>query len=51
MHPGQYNQVGAKNPDVFDSTVSDLSMHADILDYMNIDKSGYTMRSRWRFIR
>jgi UV DNA damage endonuclease len=40
MHPGQYNQVGAKNPDVFDSTVSDLSMHADILDYMSIDNSG-----------
>lgn len=40
MHPGQYNQIGAKSQDVFDSTVNDLTMHADILDYMGIDNSG-----------
>ena len=40
MHPGQFNQVGAKNPDVFQHTVDDLSMHADILDYMDIDSTG-----------
>jgi len=40
MHPGQFNQVGAKNPSIFDSTVKDLSMHADILDNMNINEDG-----------
>jgi UV DNA damage endonuclease len=40
MHPGQFNQVGAKSQDVFDHTVDDLSMHADILDHMGIDNSG-----------
>lgn len=37
MHPGQYNQVGANSTEVFDSTVLDLSMHADVLDYMGCD--------------
>lgn len=36
MHPGQYNQVGAKIPSVFESTISDLSHHADILDIMEV---------------
>jgi UV DNA damage endonuclease len=40
MHPGQYNQVGAKSADVFEKTVKDLSMHAEILDTMNIDNNG-----------
>ena len=40
MHPGQYNQVGAKDKNVFDKTVEDLSHHADILDSMNIDNNG-----------
>jgi len=40
MHPGQYNQVGAISKDVFQSTVDDLSHHADILDAMNIDNNG-----------
>lgn len=40
MHPGQFNQVGAKSADVFQHTVDDLSMHADILDYMDIDSNG-----------
>lgn len=40
MHPGQYNQIGAKNRDVFDQTIKDLKMHADILDIMNIDDNG-----------
>lgn len=39
MHPGQYNQIGAHNPDVFKKTVDDLSMHAAILDYMETDPS------------
>lgn len=40
MHPGQYNQVGAKNYNVFEKTVDDLSHHADILDSMNINGDG-----------
>lgn len=39
MHPGQYNQIAAKESTVFDSTVRDLSMHADILDMMGLDYS------------
>ena len=37
MHPGQFNQIGAVSRDVFDKTVADLSMHADILDRMGTD--------------
>ncbi len=37
MHPGQYNQVGANTDKVFDSTIDDLSHHADILDAMGMD--------------
>ncbi len=40
MHPAQWNQIGAKSEDVFQSTVTDLSHHADILDAMNIDHNG-----------
>ena len=40
MHPGQYNQVGAKDKNVFYKTLEDLSHHADILDSMNIDNNG-----------
>jgi len=36
MHPGQYNQVGAKSKDVFKKTVQDLAHHAQILDYMGM---------------
>lgn len=39
MHPGQYNQVGAKSQDVFDKTVRDLEHHAFILDTMGMDSS------------
>lgn len=39
MHPGQYNQVGAKSADVFDKTVRDLEHHAFILDTMGMDES------------
>jgi UV DNA damage endonuclease len=37
MHPGQYNQVGAKEERVFKNTIKDLKMHADILDAMGMD--------------
>ena len=37
MHPGQYNQIGAIDPDIFESTVKDLQHHADILDAMEMD--------------
>ena len=40
MHPGQYNQVGAKKESVFEKTVEDLSHHAEILDAMGIDNNG-----------
>jgi UV DNA damage endonuclease len=40
MHPGQFNQIGAIEQSVFDKTVDDLSMHADILDLMGIDDNG-----------
>jgi UV DNA damage endonuclease len=40
MHPGQFNQVGAKSQSVFDKTCQDLSMHAEILDRMGIDDNG-----------
>ena len=36
-HPGQYNQVGALDPRVFESTIEDLKMHADTLDFMGMD--------------
>ena len=38
MHPGQYNQVGAKEQRVFHNTVKDLRMHADTLDMMGMDR-------------
>ena len=40
MHPAQFNQVGAKDEDVFEKTCKDLKMHADILDFMGIDEHG-----------
>lgn len=40
MHPGQYNQVGAKSESVFLKTVEDLSVHAEILDQMGMDSNG-----------
>lgn len=39
MHPGQYNQIGAKSKSVFDATVDDLTHHAKILDYMGMDNN------------
>lgn len=40
MHPGQYNQIGAKDIHVYEQTVHDLEHHANILDVMNIDNNG-----------
>jgi len=40
MHPGQYNQVGSIDRNVFEKTVDDLSHHADILDTMGINDDG-----------
>lgn len=37
FHPGQFNQIGAQNPDVFRKTSRDLSAHAEILDRMGLD--------------
>lgn len=40
MHPGQYNQVGAKDKKVYEKTVEDLTHHANILNSMGIDNNG-----------
>lgn len=39
MHPAQFNQIGAQSSAVFESTVSDLSHHANILDMMHLRPS------------
>lgn len=36
MHPGQYNQLATPNPDTLAKTFQDLSVHAEILDYMGV---------------
>ena len=40
MHPGQYNNVGTNDKKVLQSTIDDLSYHADILNGMGIDNNG-----------
>jgi UV DNA damage endonuclease len=40
MHPGQYNQVGAKERSIFERTIEDLKHHANILDEMGVDNNG-----------
>lgn len=40
MHPGQFNQVGAISPTVFQKTIEELSHHASILEAMGIDHNG-----------
>lgn len=40
MHPGQYNQVGAKNNLVYEKTVDELVHHANILEAAGIDENG-----------
>lgn len=40
MHPGQFNQIGTPNKEIFEKTCKELKMHADILDYMNIPSDG-----------
>jgi UV DNA damage endonuclease len=37
MHPGQYNQIGTPTASVFEKTVKDLTLHANILDKMGLD--------------
>jgi UV DNA damage endonuclease len=39
MHPGHYNVVGSPNEEVFQKTIIDLGMHADILDMMKMDSN------------
>lgn len=39
MHPGQFNQIGAKSQDTFQKTCDDLDMHARMLDLMGVDES------------
>jgi UV DNA damage endonuclease len=40
FHPGQFCVVGAKDHNIFEKTIKDLEMHADILDIMGIDMNG-----------
>lgn len=37
FHPGQFNVVGTPRPEVFEATVRELKMHADIFDLMGMD--------------
>lgn len=39
FHPGQYNVVGTPHADIFQKTVNELSMHAEILDRMLQDSN------------
>jgi UV DNA damage endonuclease len=39
-HPGQFCQIASPSLDVFEKTIEDLQMHADILDKMGIDDNG-----------
>jgi UV DNA damage endonuclease len=39
-HPAQFNQIGALSEEVFESTIKDLKMHADMLDYMGVEEEG-----------
>jgi UV DNA damage endonuclease len=32
FHPGQFNQLGAKNPKILENTIRELSVHSEILD-------------------
>jgi UV DNA damage endonuclease len=38
FHPGQYNQIGAVSENVFEKTLIDLKMHAEILDRIGCDQ-------------
>ncbi len=40
FHPGQYNVVGAKDEKKLAHTIADLEYHADVLNYMGVDKDG-----------
>jgi UV DNA damage endonuclease len=37
MHPGQFNQIGAISEDVFQKTLLELGLHAEILDIIEED--------------
>ena len=39
FHPGQYNVVGTPTDACFQQTINDLSYHADVLDYMEMDNT------------
>ena len=38
MHPGQYNVLSSPNENVIQNTISDLTVHADILDRMGLNQ-------------
>ena len=38
-HPGQFVQIGAKDPQIFQKSYEDLQMHTDIMNAMNIPEN------------
>ncbi len=40
FHPGQFCVVGAHDEDIFQKTVLDLKMHADLMDAMGVNQDG-----------
>ena len=39
FHPGQYNVLSSINPTIIENTVRNLTLHAQILDFMELDKN------------
>jgi len=39
MHPGQFNVIATQDEKILKRTICDLQMHADILDYMGLDRN------------
>ena len=40
-HPGPFNVLVSPNPKVVDNTITDLSIHGDIMDFMGLSKTPY----------
>ena len=40
-HPGPFNVLVSPNPNVVDNTITDLSIHGDIMDFMGLSRTPY----------
>ena len=40
-HPGPFNVLVSPNPKVVDNTITDLSIHGDIMDFMGLSRTPY----------